>query len=215
MDLDPSLSPSRGEVEETRLLDWKDVAPRVEDLKAGDIVSGFSNLSELDIFVTHVGDYLCKRPYREDFDPSKHFNLDSKGGHTYLGWQAKRKPPSEIMKPPRFFGKVKNIMALMLEDVSQDLSGYQIRGVRLGLFAEMESRGRGLIGRIAKESRVGIISFDVNQYITTSYKNLLSNNAEAAAEQLNLEAAQTATKVIMYGLRRIYSGGLPGLGKRR
>lgn len=119
------------------------------------------------------------------------------------------------MKPPKFYGKLQNFEVVILQDIDTPTIDYlDHRTVRIGLFADMFSTGRGVVGKVAKKFTVGTNM--AGRLITSRYGNIRElHNAEKAAAELNLQASEMATKVIVNGLRRVYYGGLPGRGKRR
>lgn len=216
--------PASGAESEPRVFQWQEIMPEVATLKAGDMVQGFERDLDVDRFVTVIGDVLRERRPRTRFDPERDYSLNNSGFRVYDGWHSNSKPPSRAMKPPKFYGKLQNFEVVILQDIDTPTIDYlDHRTVRIGLFADMFSTGRGVVGKVAKECTVGTTvppehrwKHTAGRLITSRYRNIRElHNAEKVAAELNLQASEMATKVIVNGLRRVYYGGLPGRGKRR
>ena len=218
-----SLHDLAGEGGDIQPRNWRYITSgeAISSLVAGDLITGFpDDLVQFDILATYIG-YVITGPVFRRFNPEVDFSLSNSGKRVYAGWKAGSRYPSDVMQSPRFFGKFQNLTALLLDDVGEQerqRSPREARSVGVVFSADMVSTGQGVRGRAVKECRIARKitpewESGVTQ-ITASYRNLTNNSPEKIVQKLNLEASETANRVILDGLHHIYSGGLPGLGKR-
>ena len=202
---------------------WHKAIEAIDTLSTGTVIDGFEELEDVDIFATNLGLHLTTRPpigsgWRQPVYTLPETHLTTKGRKRYEGWLDRSQAPSQVMAPKNFFGKFKNARAIMLEDT---LPYYDDRLAKnFVLFAEMHSTGVGLRGHVAKHCQIGMM---VNQQrrqavpvgITASYRNLGKLSPEDIAETIIEDSSDIARRILVSGLKRAFSAGLPGTGKQR
>lgn len=204
------------ESSESKALRWEEALQRLAQLQSGDIVSGFQDGQELDLFALQVGLRL-KDPTKTTpawlLEKYAEPVLNNRGDRGYYGWYGNSRVPSRALLPKKSFaGKLKNYETLILDDfLPSDEEVVPIK--HLAIFAELHSTGRGKIGICAKNMALSL-PVSAGGHVSASYKDLPIHNAEEAVEALALEVQLTNRAVVLNGLRKVLFGGLPELGKR-
>lgn len=194
----------------------------LETLRAGDIVTNFHDVKDLDLFFVRMANFIGEKPHviyehkwrTEEPKP----RLTNAGDKNYLGWHTPSTLPSNKMLPKNFYGKIINITVLFVEDFNHQKS--HMDGLNLVITADMVSTGRGKVGAISKLCNLRTVypgTGHGNPYLkgcgSATYTNLPNDNAWAAAEFINKEAGLVAHNVVIAGLQYMISAGLPGSGK--
>ncbi|HSX44321.1 MAG TPA: hypothetical protein VLE69_03435 [Candidatus Saccharimonadales bacterium] len=208
------------EEKQVHIHDWHEAVADISGLRAGDVISGFGDMLEMDIFATAVGDWLASPVSRHYFDPKKDFSLANNGDRVYDGWRDRTRPPSVALKPPKFHGKLVNGIVVMLEDGSEVQRGAGAQTDMI-ISADMHSTGRGIIGKSVKLmtlSRPAVPGYPPDSRygkpISASYKKMPTDSAEKATLWLQREASTSSFLAIQKSLGKTILAGLPELGKR-
>jgi hypothetical protein len=202
---------------EPTVIHWSDAIQDIIRLEPGTIVSGMNDLEELDLFTHNLGMSLKVtdrfRPTNEQPD----IHLSNTGRSIYRGWSDGARRPSQVIKPKNFYGKLKNIQAIMLGDISH--GEHQSPAKDFIISAEMHTSGVGKRGQILKHCTVSTLMNDFGggnvlpSLITATYKNIGNQSPEQIAERIIEESRDVSRKVVVSGLKSVLSGGLPGRGK--
>jgi hypothetical protein len=202
---------------------WEEASMTAETLSPGDFVVGFETPTDLDIFTDNVskslvGYDLYGNFHRDWFSYSlalpDQYLASNSGKKVYDGWRVTTVPPSVAIRPKKFNGDFREITALMLDDTAESTYpglGPVPKARSFVIFADMHSSGRGVVGKVAKQCTVRR-----DQQVIIAYDDLPKfSTAEEVAESLQAESQQISREVVVKGLRTIFSGGLPGLGRRK
>lgn len=196
--------------------DWREAAQNIGALEAGDVITGFQKIDDLDLFANNVGRFL--KGHDPDLNPPTE-GLTSRGRWSYYGWHASARRPSDVIAPKT--GQLKNIKLVMLDDQWVDHTDGILTPDLIKSFviaSDLYVTGVGIRGKVLKKCTISL-SGSGSSYgggdTTARYKNLPGHNAEVAAEALLGESQHRSDEVIRNGLRHVFSAGLPGHGKRR
>jgi hypothetical protein len=212
---------------EGRLLSFESIKNALSDIQVGDTITDFANLDEYDQLACALPHARLTLPQRSTGQSSTIFGivrphrLTSSGSKVYAGWRNNVQRPSQQLVPKKvngqtFNGKVIDLsVTLLSENVARKETGYPDHHagnqVVVGLHGRLRSTGRGVIG----EARKLLIATDTETGFLPQIKYVdVGDDINAAFEHLVDESAEAARKLTVNGLRKAFSAGLPGSGKR-
>lgn len=195
-----------------RLIDWHEAAQAPYDLKAGNIVTGFQNLLEVDVLAHNIG-LALKHP--DDRWHQMEYPTHKVCSTEYVGW-LRSQPPSTAIPPKHFLGKFSDIDVLILDDEivnAHRTSVFPKRGFIVS--AAMRVSGKGIQGRLATACIIGTgvgRNSSGEKYpwlITATYKKLRGQSADEITRMILEDSNISARIVTIRGLGRVLQGGLP------
>jgi len=208
---------------EPRTLQWQEAVRVMDRLQPGDLVQGFEEPSELDLFVCNIGNHLRDQAPVFTLPPTE---LTREGRSVYEGWQRKSVRPSEALVPQYFLGRLANLQATLIGEIDEGT-----RFPRLGwvLSADLVHSNGVVRGTVVKECLVGTAAVPAIKeagllYIhppikkgptTAVYRTLKESTAEEAVRNMVATARTNAHQRIQRELGRRMLGGSPGLGKHK
>ncbi len=157
--------------------------------------------------------------YFREFDPDA-YSLNAKGDRIYRGWRSDARRAIDTVPPKYFNGSIQNIQATLLDGVavgSRNWSNLELepRTTRYVLSADLVSSGRGVCGNIAKIVKIhSNVNGSKRIAPTISYRDIKGLNTQQAVDILIAESTANAMRVEGDGIKNVYLGGIPGLGKR-
>lgn len=195
-----------------RFIDWHEAAQAPYGLNAGDVVTGFSNLLDVDVLAHNIGRALHHPNYH-----GHQMECPTHKAHStdYVGW-LRSHPPSVAIPPKYFLGTFSDIGILMLDDEivnAHRISVFPKRGFIIS--AAMRVSGKGIQGRLATECIIGTgvgrnSSGEKHPWlITATYKELRGQSADEITRMILEESYISAHIVTIRGLSRVLQGGLP------
>ena len=197
---------------DTRFINWHAAAQAPYDLKAGDIVTGFQSLLEVDVLAHNIGLKLRNPDYHWH---QMEYPVRKADATKYVSWLNSR-APSIAIPPKRFLGTFSDIGVLMLDDEivnAHRTSVFPKRGFIVS--AAMHVTGKGIQGRLATECIIGTGVARNRRgeqhpwLITAIYKELRGRSADEITRMILEESNVSAHILTIRGLSRVLQGGLP------
>lgn len=196
---------------------WREAIKNTRTLRPGQVVEGFEDMDEVDIFADNLGRHL--QSYRRNHNPDKPLEtylVGSTGKRVINGWLTGSHPPSDAIRPKNFLGTFKNPRVVMLRDGE---SNHGLPTKNFIVFAEMHSSGVGFRGEVAKQCQIGTTVYRNSTppapgLVMAKYSAVKGKTPEAIADKIVSDSSETARKIMVNGLKHVLHGGLPGHGKK-